>query len=224
MTKAIGYIRVSTDKQAESGLSLESQRKKIEAYCELYDLELVDVEVDAGFSAKSLKRPALRRALARLGSDTDTLIVVKLDRLTRSVKDLCTLVDKYFCGDQPSLISVAENLDTRSASGRLVMNILASVAQWEREVISERTSAALGQLRDQGRYTGGVVRYGYRVSEDGSLLEPNPEEQTVIDTARFAYAVGRSLRETAEVLNRKGYRTRQGGLFQANQVKKMVAA
>lgn len=222
--KAIGYIRVSLEKQADGGLSLDVQRFKIEAYCQLYGLELVGIEVDAGRSASSLDRPALRRALTRLEDEANALVVVKLDRLTRSVKDLCNLVDQYFIGERLSLISVAENLDTRSASGRLVMNILASVAQWEREIISERTSAVLVHMREQGQYTGGAVRYGYRVSDDGSFLVADPSEQHVIDLARRFLATGLSLRKTAKIINERGHRTRGGGLFQAAQVKKMCAA
>ena len=88
-TKAIGYIRVSTDRQADHGVSLEAQKAKLTAYAALYDLELVEVIVDPGASAKTLKRPGLQRALQLLRQGQATaLLVAKLDRLTRSVKDL----------------------------------------------------------------------------------------------------------------------------------------
>jgi DNA invertase Pin-like site-specific DNA recombinase len=90
-TKTIAYLRVSTDKQADRGVSLDAQRAKLRAYAELYEPELVDVIVDAGYSAKSLDRPGLQRALAMLKvGDVEGLLVVKLDRLTRSVVDLGT--------------------------------------------------------------------------------------------------------------------------------------
>src|SRR5271169_2934168 len=96
-TRTVAYLRVSTDKQADHGVSLEAQRAKVEAYASLFELELVAIEVDAGESAKSLDRPALTRALAMLkAGKADALLVVKLDRLTRSVSDLCNLVDRYF--------------------------------------------------------------------------------------------------------------------------------
>jgi len=91
-TKAVGYIRVSTDKQAEQGVSLEAQHAKLTAYAQLYDLELVEVIVDAGVSAKTLEREGLQRALSMLRKgQVNALLVAKLDRLTRSVKDLGTL-------------------------------------------------------------------------------------------------------------------------------------
>ena len=87
-TRTVAYLRVSTDKQADRGVSLEAQRAKAEGYAALFDLDLVAIEVDAGESAKSLARPALDRALAMLRTGkADALLVVKLDRLTRSVRD-----------------------------------------------------------------------------------------------------------------------------------------
>ena len=104
-TKAVGYIRVSTDKQADHGISLDAQRTKLEAYAALYDIELVAVIVDAGVSAKTLQRPGLQQALGMLRrGEADALLVAKLDRLTRSVKDLGTLLDAYF-RRQPSRCS-----------------------------------------------------------------------------------------------------------------------
>ena len=144
-TKAVAYVRVSTEKQADAGQSLDAQRAKVTAYAGLYDLELVEVIVDAGASAKTLDRPGLTRALAMLKSgEADALVVVKLDRLTRSVRDLGELVDRYFANGKAALLSVSEQIDTRSAGGRLVLNVLASVSQWEREAIGERTADAQG--------------------------------------------------------------------------------
>ena len=134
MTRTVAYLRVSTDHQADRGVSLEAQRAKVEAYASLYDLELVAVEVDAGASAKSLSgRPALSRALSMLeAGEADALLVVKLDRLTRSVRDLGALLDTFQAGGW-ELMSVSEQVDTRTAAGRLVLNVLASIFQWERE-------------------------------------------------------------------------------------------
>ena len=155
-TRTVAYIRVSTDRQAEHGISLDAQRAKVHRLRgELYDLDLVDVIVDAGVSAKTLERPGLIRALAMLEhGHADALAVVKLDRLTRSVRDLAHLVDRYFAKGW-ALMSVSENVDTRSAAGRLVLNVIASVAQWEREAVGERTKAALALKKQRGEYTGG---------------------------------------------------------------------
>jgi len=199
-TRAVAYLRVSTDKQADHGVSLEAQRAKVEAYAALYDLELVAIEVDAGASAKTLDRPALDRALGLLDrGEADALLVVKLDRLTRSVRDLGELVDRCQRAGW-ALLSVSEQIDTRSAAGRLVLNVLASVAQWERETVGERTAAAMAHKRALGEYTGGEAPYGYRVAEDGRRLEAHPGEQRVIRAARELREAGLSLRKIGAAL------------------------
>jgi DNA invertase Pin-like site-specific DNA recombinase len=109
--------------------------------------------------------------------EAEALLVVKLDRLTRSVVDLGTLVERYFAPGKAALLSVGEQIDTRSAAGRLVLNVLASVSQWEREAIAERTASAMQHKAKQGEYTGGQAPYGRRVAPDGARLEPDSEEQ-----------------------------------------------
>lgn len=224
-TRTIAYLRVSTDKQADRGVSLDAQRAKVRAYAELYDLDLCEVIVDAGESAKSLDRPGLTRALAMLKArEADALLVVKLDRLTRSVADLSTVVERYFAPGKAALLSVGEQIDTRSAAGRLVLNVLASVGQWEREAIGERTSAAMQHKAACGEYTGGGAPYGYRIGPDGVHVEAVPEEQAVLVKARELRAAGLTLRATATALDRAGLRSRAGRTFAASQVARMVAA
>jgi len=108
--------------------------------------------------------------------EAEALLVVKLDRLTRSVVDLGSLVERYFAPGKAALLSVGEQIDTRSAAGRLVLNVLASVSQWEREAIGERTATVMQHKARQGEYTGGQAPYGRRVAADGSQLEPHPDE------------------------------------------------
>ena len=215
---------MSTDKQADRGVSLDAQRAKVQAYAQLYDLELAEVIVDAGESAKSLDRPGLQRALALLKTgEADALLVVKLDRLTRSVRDLGHLVEKYFAPGKAALLSVGEQIDTRSASGRLVLNVLASVSQWEREAIGERTATAMQHKASQGEYTGGQAPYGRRVAPDGAQLEPDPHEEAARAVARQLRAQGLSLRKVAAGLAKRGIRSRTGRGFAPVQVKRMVA-
>ena len=222
--KVVAYLRVSTDKQAASGLSLEAQRSKAEAYCGLYDLELVAVEVDAGLSAKTLDRPALTRALDMLRTGAaGALLVVKLDRLTRSVRDLGTLVDTYFSERGGyALLSVNDSIDTRTAAGRLVLNVLASVSQWEREAIGERTSDALRAKFARGEFCGGRVRYGTKVEEGRIVL--NPDERRVLVEAKRLRAAGLSLRAVAAELELAGFVNRKGRRFAAQQVRRLLAA
>src|SRR6266699_329103 len=136
-------------------------------YAALYDIALVDIVVDAAFSAKTLDRPGLQRALGMLRKgQASALLVAKLDRLTRSLNDLGTLVEEYFSSDRITLLSVADNIDTRTAAGRLVLNVLGSVAQWERETIGERTAEVLAHKRSKGEKLGGDVPYGYILASD----------------------------------------------------------
>src|SRR6202011_3931285 len=143
--RAIGYVRVSTDKQAEQGVSLEAQSEKIRAMALVHDTNLLDIIVDGGESAKSLQRPGMTRLLAMVDArQVEAVIVAKLDRLTASVKDRCELLERFERRDV-ALISVAESLDTGSAAGRLVINIMTAVSQWEREVIRTHARRALAQ-------------------------------------------------------------------------------
>lgn len=220
--RAVGYLRVSTDEQAERGVSLAAQRAKVEAYAGLYQLELVEVVVDAGVSAKSLDRPGLRRALAMLqAGEAAALVVLKLDRLTRSVRDLGELLDRQFGNGGAALLSVAENLDTRSAVGRMVLNIMASVAQWERESICERTKTVLDHKRTLGHRTGSIP-YGLRVGADGCTLEAHPGEQAIILRARQLRS-GRSLSQISAALEAEGMVSRKGSPFLKPQVQRMLA-
>ena len=195
----------------------------MEAYANLFELDLVAIEVDAGVSAKSLARPALDRALGMLREGrADALLVVKLDRLTRSVRDLCDLVDRYFRDGRWALLSVGEQIDTRSASGRMVLNMLAVIGQWEREAIGERTAVAMRHLRDEGRYTGGAAPYGYALGGDGETLVAVPEEQAVIARARALRAAGASLRAVSASLAEAGMVARSGRPFDPKAIANMI--
>jgi site-specific DNA recombinase len=180
--RAIGYARVSTLEQSTDGVSLSAQEAKIRSYAALYDIELVDVIIDGGQSAKTLDRPGLHQALAVLKAKrADGLLIAKLDRLTRSVADLATLLDGYFSARAGcQLWSVADSIDTRTAAGRMVLNILMSVSQWEREAIGERTRDALQHKRAQGERVG-KIPFGFDLADDGINLIPNAQEQEGIE-------------------------------------------
>src|ERR1051326_8629730 len=174
---AIGYVRVSTEKQADFGVSLEAQTAKVHAMAVVQGAELADVITDAGESAKSLNRPGMARLLSLVDAGAvDVVIIAKLDRLTRSVADLAELLER-FTRRGVSLVSVAESLDTGTAAGRLVLNIMTAVSQWEREAIGERTRTALAHKKAH-RQVYNHVPYGF--VRNGSTLVPLESEQTVI--------------------------------------------
>jgi site-specific DNA recombinase len=218
-TKAIAYIRVSTDKQADRGHSLLAQQEKVNAYASLYDLDIIDYVIETG-SAKNLNRDGLQGALAQIkAGQADALIVVKLDRLTRSVADLGFLVESYF--SKAGLLSVSEQIDTRSASGRLVLNVLASVSQWEREAVGERTTAVKQSMKANGLYCGGLVPYGQMLI-NGQLVT-NPQEQAIITRAKALKSEGHSLRSIATMFSQEGLRTRKDTNFSHVLVSRMAA-
>jgi DNA invertase Pin-like site-specific DNA recombinase len=220
---AIGYIRVSTDKQAEFGVSLEAQAEKVRAMAVVQGAELADVIVDAGESAKSLNRPGMARLMSLVDAGAvDTVIIAKLDRLTRSVADLAELL-KRFERRGVSLVSVADSLDTRSAAGRLVLNIMVSVSQWEREAIGERTRDAMHHKRANGERVG-TLPFGYHTAADGLHLEADPAEQGALSRIRELKAAGYTTRRIADELNRQGFTTRRGTAWRFQYVAALQAA
>lgn len=208
MIRAVGYIRVSSEEQAASGFSLDAQRAKLTAYAALYDIELVSIQVDAGISAKTLDRPGLQTALGMLQfGEVEAFVVVKLDRLTRSVRDLDVLIEKYFA-TRFTLMSVGEQIDTRTAGGRLILNILGSVSQWEREAIGERTSAALQHKKAEGQHCGSAG-FGFKMVEK-KLTKIQTEHETIAIIQKMK-AQGRTLQSIADYLNDNGFQTQRGG-------------
>jgi DNA invertase Pin-like site-specific DNA recombinase len=218
---AIGYCRVSTDKQSEKGVSLEAQTEKIRAMAVVHGLELIEV-VEDGESAKSLHRPGMQRVLEMVRRrEVEAVIIAKLDRLTRSVKDLCELLE-LFEHRGVALISVAESLDTGSAAGRLVINIMAAVSQWEREAIGERTRDALQHKRGQGERVGNIA-FGYRLAPDGKHVEPDTGEQAVLGEIRRLRGSGVSLRRIAAALNGRALTTRRGTAWRLEHVARICS-
>ncbi len=217
----IGYVRVSTDKQAEHGVSLEAQEAKIRAMATVQGVELADVIVDGGESAKSLNRPGLQRLMTLINAGkVQAVIVAKLDRLTRSVKDLCGLLE-LFDKRKVTLVSVAEALDTGSAAGRLVITIMGAVSQWEREAIGERTRDALRHKRGNGERVGNIA-FGSRLSNDGLHLEPDAGEQAALTEIRSLRNQGTSLRRIATLLNEQGLRTRRGSYWRLESIARVI--
>ncbi len=215
--KALGYVRVSTDKQVERGISLEAQAEKIRAMAVVHNAKLAEIIVDGGESAKSLNRPGMARLLAMVDAgEVQTIIIAKLDRLTRSVKDLCTLLER-FERRGVALVSVAESLDTSSAAGRLVLNIMTAVSQWEREAIGERTRDAMRHKRANGERVGNIP-YGHRLAADGRHLEKDPGEQKVLAEIRRLRRGGETLRGIAAALNHRAFQTRRGTAWRLESV------
>lgn len=226
-TRVVGYVRVSTERQADEGVSLDAQRAKLRAHCTALDLDLVAIESDEGVSAKTLDRPALQRALAALRDGrADALLVPKLDRLTRRVVDLGHLIESYFAEGRWALVSVADQIDTRTAAGRMTLFILMSVAQWEREAIGERTADALAHLRAEGVPLGRPA-LGWRHTAETDpatgrrVLAAVEGEQAAVARIGALRAAGHSYAAIACQLVAEGHPSQRGGRWLPNTVRRV---
>lgn len=193
--RAVGYARVSTAEQADSGASLGAQREAIETEVKRRRWELVELFTDTA-SGKSLNgRDGLRKALTVLNNGkADVLVVAKLDRLSRSLKDFAGLMEQA-ARKKWALVALDLGVDTTTPSGELVANVMASVAQWERRAIGQRTKDALALKRKEGVRLGRptVLSDGFRKS---------------IQRMRDQ---GRSFQAIADRLNARGIPTAHGG-------------
>lgn len=193
--RVIGYVRVSTDEQADSGAGLAAQRSAIEAECERRGWELVEVAEDAGYSGKDLKRPAIRATLDRLDQgEADGLVVAKLDRLSRSVLDFAAFMERAQRKGW-AVVVLDLGVDTATPQGELVANTFAAFAQFERRLIGQRTREALAVKAAEG------VRIG----------RPRELDPKVARRIRNLRSRGHSLAKIAERLNAADVPTAHGG-------------
>jgi site-specific DNA recombinase len=205
--KAYGYVRVSSEEQAREGISLDAQEEKIKTYATLHDLDLIEIIRDEGYSGKNLNRPGLQRLLGLIeGSEPEAVIVYKLDRLTRRTRDLLHLIEDVFSEGNTRFLSITEQIDTATAMGKFFLTVMGALAQMEREVVGERTSAALAYKKSQGD-TLGKIPYGY-MRLDGKLIE-DQQEQKVLRRIRRMRKDGMSYQAIAQHLNQSGVPPRQ---------------
>lgn len=215
----LGYVRVSTDGQAADGVSLAMQREKIAAYCTLHGLELVEILEDAGESGKTMERPAMRELLDRVRTGAVSAVVTyKLDRLTRRTRDLLALVEDELAPRRVALVSLSEAIDTGSPAGVMVLTMLGALAQMERELIAERTRAALAHKRSRGDRLG-TTPLGFTTPEPGAAMQPNARELEPVREILARRAAGASYRAIAHALQRAGYRTKRGRTWEPATVR-----
>ncbi|MFB6271976.1 MAG: recombinase family protein [Salinibacter sp.] len=184
--KALGYVRVSTQEQAMEGLSVDAQRAKIEAHATAQGMTIVETYVDRGVSASKplATRSAGSEMLAALAAgDADAVVAIKLDRLFRDSIDALTVTREWDeAGIALHLLDMGgASVDTSSAFGRFFLTVMSGFAEMERNLISERTTAALSYKRDQGEWIGRPP-FGYRM-DDGELV-PDPDAQEIIERIR----------------------------------------
>lgn len=196
MRQVIGYVRVSTEQQASEGISLEAQKGRISTWCELNGYSLAGLFIDAGISGKRAdNRPELQRALAAVTECGGILLVYSLSRLARSTKDTLSISDRLDRAGA-DLVSLSEKIDTTSAAGKMVFRMLAVLSEFERDLVSERTIAALQHKRKRGGRMG-QVPFGFQVDADGDTLVPSNHEQQVILRVHRCRMEGQTLKAIA---------------------------
>lgn len=176
--RAALYVRVSTEEQATHGFSIAGQIERLEAYALSQQWQILPPYVDDGFSGKDLNRPAIQRLLTDAKQKKfDLLLVFKIDRISRNVGDLIKL-GEHLNTIGVGLRSATEPFDTTNSSGKLLFNMLGSFAQFERELIGERTRLGLRRRKREGKWNG-IAPFGYRMTEGGAL-ELHPQERPFV--------------------------------------------
>ena len=192
----VGYVRVSSEQQARSGLGMADQQAKITAVAEREGWTIVEWAIDDDETGNNTDRPGFKRAMQLIADhEADGLVAAKLDRVCRSVIDFAELL-AWFTAGHKALVVLDPMIDTSTASGRLVANVFAAVAAWEADVIAARTSDALQAKRAQG-----LTICRPSVSDDTGLTE----------RIRTMHAAGLSLHAIARQLTAKGIPTVRGG-------------
>ena len=222
MKKAVIYLRVSTAGQVVDGVSLDAQESKARAWCELNDYEVKAVYTDAGISGKStLNREGLQNALDSVSKD-NALVVYSLSRLARSTKDTIEISEKLNAKGV-DLVSLSEKIDTTTAAGKMVFRMLAVLSEFERDQVSERTTAALQHKKAKGERTGSIP-YGFKLAMDKIKLLKDKAEQAMIALCKELKEQGLSLRKIAAKLAEQGFKNRIGNAFNAQSIKNILVA
>ena len=207
------YVRVSTDKQAEFGMSLDAQTAELERYCAERSWDVAETFVDGGFSGKDTDRPAFQRMVGRIkAGGIDAIAVTKLDRLTRSVRNLCEINEDLLKGLGVNLICTRDGINTFELTSSFLMHLLALIGQIERENTSKRVSAAIAHIHDHGGHYGkipfGKITAPHPTQPKMKVLADHPEEALWLKRIFAWYEAGKQPTEIADLLNAQGVKPR----------------
>lgn len=220
---AIIYARVSTTRQADEGVSLDAQEARARAWAVANGREVAAVHVDAGLSGgRADNRPALQAAVDLACATRSALVVYSLSRLARSTRDAIEIAGRLE-DSGADLVSCSESIDTTGAVGRMVFRMLATLAEFERDLTAERTSAALQHKRSRGERVGNTP-YGWRVGDDGVRLVRDEVEQGTIRRITDLRDHGLTLAQIAARLNAEGRTSRTGGPWLLQSVARVLRA
>lgn len=181
MKKAALYIRVSTDAQREEGYSIEAQKEMLDAYCVSKGIKEREFYIDGGYSGANIDRPKMRELTEDIrAGKISSVVVYKLDRLSRSQKDTLYLIEDVLMPNGVAFVSINENMDTSTPIGRAMLGIMSAFAQLEREMIYERTRMGMRERVKSGLWRGGgKVPFGYDYDQTTGKLTPNADAETV---------------------------------------------
>lgn len=212
-----GYIRVSTERQVE-GYSIEGQITQIEQYCQFNGYELVDIYADRGISGKSMNRPELQRMLndAKNGK-LDCVMVYKTNRLARNTSDLLTIVEELH-RQNVEFFSLSERMEVKNSTGKLMLQILASFSEFERNTILENIYNGQHQRALEGYYQGNLPLGYNNIPDNKKELMINQHEANIVKYIFESYVKGHGYRKIANALNHKGYVTKKGNPFSISAV------
>lgn len=221
--KTAVYLRVSTEDQAKEGFSIAAQKEKLTKYVEVNDWELYDYFIDDGISGKNIKdRPELTRLINLVKKkEINNVLVYKLDRLTRSVKDLINLIELFETFDC-SFSSVTEKLDTSNAVGRMFIKIIGIFAEFERENLAERVSFGYEEKTRQGNYTNTNGIYGYDYIAGKGDLVINEEEAELVKKTYEDYLNGKAMIRIAKDYNLRKVPTKRGGSWSQSTIQSIL--
>ena len=207
MKKVAIYCRVSTLSQAEDGYSIGEQQDKLNKYCEIMGWEVSEVYTDAGFSGSTIERPAMKKLLRDAENHTfNTILVYKLDRLSRSTSDNLYLIKEVFKKNDIEFVSLNEKIDTSDAMGEFFFTLLAAVAEMERKTITERMALGrLGRAKSGKTMAFSTPPYGYKRTPGQDILEIVPQEAKIVQKIFTDYMGGKSVATIRQELNEKGY-------------------
>lgn len=219
MNKVALYVRVSTTSQLEEGYSIEEQKAKLESYCDIKDWHVYKVYTDGGFSGSTTERPALEQLIKDAQSKLfDTVLVYKLDRLSRSQKDTLYLIEDIFLKNNIEFVSLLENFDTSTPFGRAVIGLLSVFAQLEREQIKERMQLGkLGRAKSGKSMMWAKTSYGYDYDKETGSMTINEYEALAVKEIFTSYLAGMSITKLRDKINEEypkqpawSYRTIRG--------------
>lgn len=219
MNKIALYVRVSTTSQLEEGYSIEEQKAKLESYCDIKDWHIYKTYTDGGFSGSTTERPALEQLIKDAQSKLfDTVLVYKLDRLSRSQKDTLYLIEDIFLKNNIEFVSLLENFDTSTPFGRAVIGLLSVFAQLEREQIKERMQLGkLGRAKAGKSMMWAKTSYGYDYNKETGSMTVNEYEALAVKEIFTSYLAGMSITKLRDKINEEypkkpawSYRTIRG--------------